>query len=464
MNRIKREHLEQILQAIPELTDKAIKEMLPPCMDGDEPCKVCGGLGFVGNSHGVGHPDFGKLKRCENNPLSRDIKRKEKLRKWGNMERYERVRLGDYDINPTHWVYTGKRVESLALAREMCVTYANSLSGFLVLRGGYGTGKTMLAAAIGNERLEVHGDAVLFFSVPNLLDTFRASYNSSEVDSYESALKGTQDTKLLILDDLGSEKDSEWVQEKIFQVIDHRYANNLPTIITTNEKLENLEPRISSRLMDTNICKHVYINAPDYRRIGYTSDGTDELNMLHLYHAVTSETLKAVPNGHTGREASIIERMKTIAETYPLDTKPFMYIWDKRSGNGKTHWAAAIANQYASQGRTVMMVSHNKFLDWMRTQVSTPHGGVAVSVMSEKIEGVDLLVLDKFKYGVSSGWTTDKFLGILETRFVSDRRTILTSRIEPGKLKGELQTMVMDNHKAMQLHCDLKPYHEAGGE
>ena len=70
---------------------------------------------------------------------------------------------------------------------------------------------------------------------------------------------------LLILDDLGTESATPWAREKLFQLLNYRYAARLPTVITTSDKVEDIEERIASRMLDTARCQLFSILVPSYR-------------------------------------------------------------------------------------------------------------------------------------------------------------------------------------------------------
>ena len=73
----------------------------------------------------------------------------------------------------------------------------------------------------------------LFLTVPDLLDWLRFAYGGSEM-SFEDRFEEIREIPLLILDDFGTQNATAWAQEKIFQIINHRYVNQLPTVITSN--------------------------------------------------------------------------------------------------------------------------------------------------------------------------------------------------------------------------------------
>ena len=68
-----------------------------------------------------------------------------------------------------------------------------------------------------------------------------------------------------MLDDFGEQSTTPWAQEKLYQVINYRYNARLATVITTINSLDEIEPRISSRLVDPRISMVINITAPDYR-------------------------------------------------------------------------------------------------------------------------------------------------------------------------------------------------------
>jgi DNA replication protein DnaC len=67
------------------------------------------------------------------------------------------------------------------------------------------------------------------------------------------------------LDDFGEHSATPWAQEKLYQVLNHRYNARLATVITTSTSLDEIEPRISSRLVDPKVGMVINITAPDYR-------------------------------------------------------------------------------------------------------------------------------------------------------------------------------------------------------
>ena len=147
------------------------------------------------------------------------------------------------------------------------VEYAKRPQGWLVLFGNYGVGKTHLAAAIANHALK-RQIQVLFAIVPDLLDHLRSTFGPSSEVEYDERFEMIRTVPLLVLDDLGTENTTPWAREKLFQIMNYRYNDALPTVITSNRKPEDIDPRIFSRMSDRALCEeHIIIDAADYRRL-----------------------------------------------------------------------------------------------------------------------------------------------------------------------------------------------------
>ncbi len=154
--------------------------------------------------------------------------------------------------------------QNLEWAYQVALQYAESPDGWLILAGVNGCGKTHLAAAIVNYRYEAKKEAV-FVVVPEFLDYLRNTFNPESKISYDQLFEVVKSAPLLVLDDFGEHSATPWAQEKLYQVLNHRYNARLATVITTSSSLDEIEPRISSRLVDPKVGMVINITAPDYR-------------------------------------------------------------------------------------------------------------------------------------------------------------------------------------------------------
>ena len=144
----------------------------------------------------------------------------------------------------------------------------------LILCGPAGSGKTHLAVAILREwvrsqkiTLSLMGGNGIFVTVPDLLLEIREAFGDKSDKSEADIVKKYATVDYLVLDDLGAEKTTEWSITTLYTIIDQRYRQELPTIVTTNLTIDEIgtqiSERIASRLASGKVIK---INAPDYRR------------------------------------------------------------------------------------------------------------------------------------------------------------------------------------------------------
>mgnify|MGYP001596389187 CR=1 FL=1 len=140
----------------------------------------------------------------------------------------------------------------------------------LLLTGGTGCGKSHLLQSIGWVCLNA-GDSVCYELVADLLDKLRATYGDDAVQTYEQVAHQYRQAKYLLLDDIGMEKASEWVTEKITALVDERYRNGRRLAVATNKNRAQIAAtmgfRLASRLWDTSpeTVNVVRLTCSDYR-------------------------------------------------------------------------------------------------------------------------------------------------------------------------------------------------------
>ncbi|WP_423244953.1 ATP-binding protein [Hathewaya massiliensis] len=119
----------------------------------------------------------------------------------------------------------------------------------LLIYGEPGNGKTYTAACISNALIDKMVP-VICVSINALLERIKETYNRFGNEGEDTVLRSLSNADLLIIDDLGTEQDTIWSRPKIYNILDSRYRNSLPLIITTNLPLRELENRYEKRTYD----------------------------------------------------------------------------------------------------------------------------------------------------------------------------------------------------------------------
>lgn len=408
-----------------------------------EPCPICGGLGMIKYDVPMDDPRWGKMHRCPNMENARDDERTERLRRLGNMGAFVNKTFDTFEV--TRMGYSPLEQQSLGTALELARKYAQTMEGWLLLEGGYGTGKTHLAAAIGNYRLE-RGNAVIFITTPDLLDHLRAAYSPTSDMTYDDFFERVRNAPLLILDDLGVENPSPWAQEKLFQLFNHRYVQRIPTVITTNQSLERLDPRIRSRLGDAQVLMHATIRAPDYRTMKPRADSL--LSKLPMYSDYTFETFKMLPT-HTPEEQQNLQRALRATFDYAESPKGWLILMGGY-GTGKTHLAAAIANHWQRKSeQKPVFITVAEVLDYLRSTFNQERE-MNMESMLHVIRTAPMLVLDDL--GLEQrAWSNEKIFQIIDYRFVAALPTIITTSHQIEEFHERLQSRLLDTRLCRRL-------------
>lgn len=218
-------------------------------------CPVCKGAGWLRVEVPFGHPFFGRPVQCECLMAQMEERKLGELMQLSALEPFRDKTFENFDRN----------VAGVSRAYDEARKFARDPKGWLLLIGPYGCGKTHLATAIANEVVR-NRHPVLFTIIPDLLDHLRSTFAPTSTIQYDELFEGVRKAGLLILDDLGTESATPWAREKLYQIFNHRYNERIPTVITTNRNLNEIDDRIRSRMTDAAFCKIVEIAAPDYRQ------------------------------------------------------------------------------------------------------------------------------------------------------------------------------------------------------
>lgn len=150
----------------------------------------------------------------------------------------------------------------------------------LLLWGDVGTGKSFFAGCIANALLD-KGIPVLMTNFSRILNTLTGIY----ADDRNRFIESFNQYSLLIIDDLGIERNSEFALEQVFNIIDSRYRSRKPLIVTTNLTLDELKnpkdlahARIYDRVLER--CIPLKVNCRNIRKINAASNLKEARNLL----------------------------------------------------------------------------------------------------------------------------------------------------------------------------------------
>src|SRR5712692_6647980 len=243
----------------------------------DPNCLICDGTGWRPVLRG----EVSGVERCECENASRPGRLLESARipprfECASFENFVLPRENPLASEALGWAMNHAKT----FAREFPLTDKPGL----LFMGYPGVGKTHLAVAVLKALLE-KGFAGIFLDYQNLMDSIQSSYDPGVGASARQAYQAALDTELVLLDDIGARRISDWAEDTVFSIINHRYNAKQPTIVTTNlpdeivgDKLaekdpgtaryrvkdslaDQIGPRARSRLFE--MCKVVRITATE---------------------------------------------------------------------------------------------------------------------------------------------------------------------------------------------------------
>jgi DNA replication protein DnaC len=193
-------------------------------------CPECGGSGFkMAEAKDSKGRTIQRATKCE----CQLRQHSQRLLKLANIpDRYEHCELSNFEADPC-----GKSSASLANAKlaggRFVEEYPVERDGLLLI-GPIGVGKTHLAVGIIKELMAQKGARCLFYDYRELLKEIQNSYNASVQTTEMEVLRPVFEAEVLVLDELGAVKPTEWVWDTVSHILNTRYNDKRTTIITTN--------------------------------------------------------------------------------------------------------------------------------------------------------------------------------------------------------------------------------------
>ena len=426
------------------------------CLDPEDsslPCPLCDGKGVFLLDLPLDDPRYGKFQRCPNHPVGEDKQMLARLRRYGNLEAYQDKTFASFDTRPFGGSAARQVAASLRQAKEAARQYADDPRGWILFEGAYGCGKTHLAVAICNRRLEQAGHQAIFVTAPDLLDFLRSSIGVRGDDSYDDYFERIRNVALLLIDDLGLENPSAWAKEKLFQLLNYRHVNKLPTVITTNRSVDDFDPWLSSRLMDAQV-QQVKIDAPDYRRRHREQASQPRALDLQLYSQMRFDTFDT--SSVFGDEAENLRRLARLTREWAGKPQGWLCLMGA-FGCGKTHLAAAIANQLREDGKTLAFYAVPDLLDALR-QALGPQEKTRFDIRLNEILEAPILILDDFRLASATPWAKDTLFQIIDYRYLARMPTVITTPETMDEMDERVATRLMDRRVCLPFAIQARSY------
>ena len=202
------------------------------------------------------------LCRCRSEKLAAEEQQRKAEKRQARIRQHRRASFLESDMQ--NWNFTQVREQGKGL----------------LLYGGVGTGKTFAAACIANALID-SGRTCLMTNFARVLNTLWS------IEEKQAYIDSFNQFDLLVLDDLGAERRSEYAQEQVFNVIDARYRAKLPMIITTNLSIDEIKKpdsignsRIYDRVLE--MCHPVEVTGKSRRRQKVAADFRSMNELLGL--------------------------------------------------------------------------------------------------------------------------------------------------------------------------------------
>jgi DNA replication protein DnaC len=405
----------------------------------DDVCPICGGGGFIRLDLPVTDPSFGKLQPCSCKKEQIAQAASHRLFEISNLTAFKDMTFENFKTQGRTGL-AEQQTRSLEFAYNQGHLFSQNLKGWLLLMGNYGCGKTHLAAAVANFVVSM-GIPTIFLTVPDLLDWLRYSYDNPDT-TFEERFDEIRNIHLLILDDLGTQNATPWAQEKLYQVINHRYMHRLPMVITTNLDLAELDGRIRSRLLDPDLVTTVSIIAPDYR--SPVRDSTQSaISTLALVgeHSFGNFSLRENEKLPMEEQRSLEKAFKA-SQQFAEQPRGWLVL-SGTYGSGKTHLAAAIGNYRAAVGEEPIFIVVPDLLDHLRATFN-PNSAVSYDHLFEQVRNSRLLILDDLGTQSATPWAKEKLFQLLNFRYEARLPTIITTSSSLDEIDARIRSRMLD--------------------
>lgn len=394
-----------------------------------------------------GKPDFSRVVTCRCMRQKLDNEHQARLRQYSSQGVLSRFNFDNLDPNGRSGTSAGQH--KFQLVCQAVQAFAREPAGWLIFAGPSGSGKTHLAAAIVNYRLR-EGQPAFFISAPDLLDHLRSAFSPNTEMAYDELFNRVSNAPLLVLDDLKAQSGTPWAREKLEQLLNHRYNHEMPTVIVTISPIEEMGERIQARLTDPRLSRIFQLETAQT-----ATHVTDVMNLPGLKS-------KTFDNFDYKRVNLLPEQRENLAKVYNLtrdyarDPEDWLVLHGE-NGCGKTHLAAAIANENIKAGKPVQFVVVPDFLDHLRSTFG-PESKVSYDQLFESVKTAPLLILDDFGEQSSTPWAQEKLYQVINHRYNAQLPTVVTTCLSLEEIARRFSSRFVDHKLSLVFTITAPDY------
>ena len=413
-------------------------------------CIICEGRGWISLDKPIGDPNFGQINPCKCREENIDSEKKSQLLRYSNLGHLSRFTFKNLNVQGLS--KDPSEQETYQKSFEIIKNYSEDPSGWLIISGDHGSGKTHIAAALTSECIK-NNTPVFFIYVPDLLDHLRSTFSPASEITFSDMFELVLETPVLVLDGLGTQNSSSWAQEKLDQILNHRYNTQLATIITTSNPISELDSQIRSKINNLDLCKTVILKPWDISKNLRQGNIDPE-----LFKRMNFKSFNFRGNNPRAHEAISLEMAFKAAKEFAQDPHGWLTLFGN-TGVGKTHLAISIAEFRKQKNQFTYFAFVPDLLDHLRNTFD-PNSQLAYDTVFDSVKNAELLILDDLGRERSSPWAEEKLFQIIAHRHNGRMPTIITTMIdftEDGPLQ-HIRSRVRDPWVGSCLRIEAPDY------
>jgi len=242
---------------------------------------------------------------------------------------------------------------------------------------------------------------------------------------------------LLILDDLGAQSSTPWAKEKLDQLLNHRFNNELPTVITSITPIEELEEKIHTRLADPRLSHTYIIEEKSPALLEYSWGPEFELQKSMKFEDFDWKRVNLLPEQRENLGMVYREAMNF------AQSPDGWLVLQGVNGCGKTHLAAAITNYRYEAKKPALFIVVPDFLDHLRSTFS-PESKISYDQLFESVKNAPLLVLDDFGAQSTTPWAQEKLYQVINYRYNARLATVVTASCSLDEIEDRISSRLAD--------------------